>query len=211
MCSTIKRQRLLDIPMEPEAISEHDAASFLTGEKILSPDEVLDVNTLGPVGTSSEAIAKKYLDESFFHDDGKVHLFDSFEDARQALTETSVLLVPSAYANIKNFFFDTDISLVDCFTDYSLTYYLYKYNEEESDVIYIHDATESLAIAFLEEQNLQLKIKKVKSTSLAAKIANDFRSYCICNKNAGELHKLTQINEGFRFKMTWNVFYIRKK
>jgi hypothetical protein len=80
---------------------------------------ILDVATLGPSGTSSEAAAASLIALAQHHLDvrARVSLYPSFEAASIAVLQgtASVLIVANAYANANAFYMDPKLDLIGAF------------------------------------------------------------------------------------------------
>lgn len=168
------------------------------------------VRTLGPEGTSSDIVAQKYLSwGACVASCPKVRLHSTFEDARFCLINKELLLVPSAYMLAMNFFFDDELLLVSSFIDQSIVYYLASSNNPSKRTLYIHNATSPLVKRFANTIEFLPRVEEVTSTAIAAKLAKKNNSYCIANKVAIETNCLRILNEGFKLRMTWNLFALR--
>jgi|WetSurMetagenome_2_1015567.scaffolds.fasta_scaffold05806_10 hypothetical protein len=66
--------------------------------------EKLIIKTLGPKGSTSEHVASNYLCLNCHCGSGKVMLYDSFENSFLDLHIGELLIVPSAYNKIEQFF-----------------------------------------------------------------------------------------------------------
>lgn len=175
-------------------------------KQILLSKSLIEIRTLGPQFTTSDLVAKEYLSKSYPNSKSHISLHNSFEDARTSLKPGEYLLIPSAYRDARNFFFDKELILVDSFTDRSVTYYLAGADDSGSGTLYIHNATRALADDFILEASIEPTVVEVSSTSLAAQLAAEGKEMCIANDYSISKHRLKKFNDGFNFTMTWNLF-----
>lgn len=173
----------------------------------------LEIATLGPSGTSSEASAE-YLLSSLKAEHGKYSLFPSYEEAYESLVSgvSNVLLVANAYKGIDKFYMSKDIQLLFPFVFETPLYGVAKRPGEELDterplVIATHHAPSSLLSWFLADFDMKYEVLFVNSTSEAAvKLQKGDVDLCLTTENAVKKYNIEFISPTRTILMLWSVF-----
>ncbi|MBA4538129.1 hypothetical protein H1Z61_13535 [Bacillus aquiflavi] len=173
----------------------------------------LEIATLGPSGTSSEASAK-YLLSSLKSEHGTYLLFPSYEEAYESLVsgQANILLVANAYKGIDKFYMSKDIQFLFPYVFETPLYGVAKRPSEELAsgrplVIATHHAPSSLLPWFLADFDMQYKIQFVDSTSKAAiKLQNREVDLCLTTANAAKKYHAEFISPTRTILMLWSVF-----
>lgn len=173
----------------------------------------LEIATLGPSGTSSEASAE-YLLSSLKAEHGKYLLFPSYEEAYESLVSgvSNVLLVANAYKGIDKFYMSKDIKFLFPFVFETPLYGVAKRPCEELDtgrplIIATHHAPSSLLPWFLADFDMNYEVLLVNSTSEAAvKLQNGDVDLCLTTENAVKKYNIEFISPTRTILMLWSVF-----
>ncbi|MBD1381490.1 bacilysin biosynthesis protein BacA [Metabacillus arenae] len=173
----------------------------------------LEIATLGPSGTSSEASAE-YLLSSLKANHGKYTLFPSYEEAYESLVlgESNVLLVANAYKGIDKFYMSKEIQFLFPYVFETPFYGVAKRPYEELDtrhplIIATHHAPSSLLPWFLAEFNMNYDVLLVNSTSEAAvKLKKGDVDLCLTTENAVNKYNIEFISPTRTILMLWSVF-----
>lgn len=175
--------------------------------------EQLDIATLGPSGTSSEA-SSKYLLSLLKAEHGKYSLYSSYEDAYESLVsgESNVLLVANAYKGIDKFYMSRDIQFLFPFVFETPLYGVAKRPDEELErsrslIIATHHAPSSLLPWFLSDLDIKYEMVFTNSTSEAAvKLQNGEVDLCLTTENAANKYNVKFISPTRTILMLWSVF-----
>jgi prephenate dehydratase len=172
----------------------------------------LEIATLGPTGTSSEASAE-YLLSSLKAEHGKYSLFPSYEEAYESLVSgvSNVLLVANAYKGIDKFYMSNDIQFLFPFVFETPLYGVAKRREELDTgrplIIATHHAPSSLLPWFLADFDMKYEMLLVNSTSEAAlKLQKGDVDLCLTTANAVEKYNIEFISPTRPILMLWSVF-----
>ncbi|MDA7028428.1 hypothetical protein PJ311_17970 [Bacillus sp. CLL-7-23] len=204
---------VVNIVENPINISLHWYIQFTSYLGYLGLLKKIDVATLGPSGTSSEAAAD-YLLSSVKGNDGKCSLFPSYEEAYQNITvgASNILLVANAYERIDMFYMSQDIQFLFPFVFETPLYGVAKKPGEElkkdrSLTIATHHAPVSLLPWFLKEMEIDYEIIYVSSTSEAAlKLQKNEVDLCLTTENAARKCNVEFISPTRPILMLWSVF-----
>ncbi|XCS12940.1 hypothetical protein GBG21_09305 [Aeribacillus pallidus] len=146
--------------------------------------EQLEIATLGPSGTSSEASAQ-YLLSSLKNSHGKYSLFPTYEEAYENLVSgtSNILLVANAYKGIDKFYMSKDIQFAT------------------------HHAPSCLLPWFLADFDMKYEVLFVNSTSEAAiKLQKGEVDLCLTTVNAAQKYNVEFISPTCTILMLWSVF-----
>lgn len=173
----------------------------------------LEIATLGPSGTSSEASAK-YLLFSLEDKSGKYSLYPSYEEAYESLIlgTSNLLLVANAYKGIDKFYMSHDILFLFPFIFETPLYGVAKRRNEEVDlkrrlVIATHHAPSYLLPWFLSGLDVEYEMVFVNSTSeAAAKLQDGKVDLCLTTIHAAEKYNGEFISPMRTILMLWSVF-----
>ena len=173
------------------------------------------LGTLGPEGTSSEYVTKKFvknhLDSN--HTECEIKLYDTFEEAREKLIDGSInyIICPHAYKQINDFYMNPFISLIEIFQCDTPMYgvavrkdYSFENKDLEEQVIVSHSAPLELVTNYLDKKpNFHI----VNSTSKAAElISNGDFNLAITNEEAVRKFDLRFVCEFKKISMSWSLF-----
>lgn len=171
------------------------------------------IATLGPSGTSSDYVARKYL-ESFHLIENKIILFDSFEKAAEAVLneQAKFLLVPHAYKNINYFYMNPMLKLEKIFT-YDTPMYGIATRIDNSDFLYSELVSHEAPIPMVDYYlSADINIELANSTSAAAElVSRGTFDFCITNEEACKKYKLKFIESFHAINMSWSIFIKRKE
>lgn len=175
----------------------------------------IKIATLGPSGTSSEYVTKKFI-MNYFPDNltsHKIILYETFEKAMGKLVEGSLnyVICPHAYHRINEFYMNPLICLVEIFQCDTPMYgiatrqdYQFKDYHLEEQVIVSHPAPLQLIRNYLGKEP-QFSI--VDSTSIAAElVANKTYNIAITNEEAAKKFNLKFVHEFNKIPMSWSLF-----
>ena len=185
-------------------------------QKIVSSllfSEPLEITTLGPSGTSSEA-SVEYLLSSLNVKQGKYLLYPSYEEAYESLVSgvSNILVVANAYRGIDKFYMSGDIQFLFPFIFETPLYGVAKrpfekLNSERPLVIATHHAPSSLIPWFLSDFDLKYETLFVNSTSEAAiKLQKGDVDLCVTTANAAQKCNVEFISPTRTILMLWSVF-----
>lgn len=175
--------------------------------------EQLEIATLGPSGTSSEASAQ-YLLSSLKNSHGKYSLFPTYEEAYENLVSgtSNILLVANAYKGIDKFYMSKDIQFLFPFVFETPLYGVAKrpceeLNRNRSLVIATHHAPSCLLPWFLADFDMKYEVLFVNSTSEAAiKLQKGEVDLCLTTVNAAQKYNVEFISPTRTILMLWSVF-----
>ncbi len=175
--------------------------------------EQVEIATLGPSGTSSEASAK-FLLTTLKDEHGKYSLFPSYEEAYESLVSgvSNVLLVANAYKGIDKFYMSKDIQFLFPFIFETPLYGVAKRPHEKLNrsrplVVATHHAPSSLLPWFLADFDIKYEILFVNSTSEAAvKLQKGEVDLCLTTANAAQKYNAEFISPTRTILMLWSVF-----
>ena len=181
----------------------------------------LYLSTLGPKGTSSEYVAKKFLSQLDIMDK-KVILHSSFEKAYESVQKNTsdAVLVANAYSNIDMFYMDTSLELLATNIESTPPYgiavrkdfdisLIKKFNIIE---IASHKAPIKRLDCYINDKNSffykkQFKIEICNSTSIAAKmVATKRLDFCLTNEKAKDEFDLIFVSKKIKIDMVWSIF-----
>lgn len=183
-------------------------------------DSRIHLGTLGPEGTSSEYVSKKFIKNSLNSNglDCQVKLYETFEEARERLIDGSInyVICPHAYKKINDFYMNPRICLLEIFQCDTPMYgvavrkdYLFQNRELEEQIIVSHSAPLELVTNYLGKRaNFHI----VNSTSKAAELVSkgDY-NLAITNEEALKKYNLKFVYEFKKIPMSWSLFGIDPK
>ncbi|MBP2847281.1 hypothetical protein J8655_17665 [Dickeya oryzae] len=178
-------------------------------------DSHIRLGTLGPEGTSSEYVAKKFIKNHLESNNAEceIKLYDTFEEAREKLLDGSInyIICPHAYKKINDFYMHPLISLIEIFQCDTPMYgvavrqdYSFENKDLEEQVIVSHSAPLELVINYLgKKANFHI----VNSTSKAAElISNGNFNLAVTNEEAVKKFGLKFVYEFKKISMSWSLF-----
>jgi prephenate decarboxylase len=175
--------------------------------------EKIEVATLGPSGTSSEATGF-YLLSLINRESAQCSLYPSYENAMESVIsqKADLLLVANAYGKIDVVYMCPKLRLLTSFEYPTPCYGLakktgYQLPKERPLKIATHHAPLSLISQFMDNNAVSYEVTLVESTSRAA-IATQEGNFdmCITNSNSVHAYDLEFISETRQIFMVWSVF-----
>ncbi|OIJ21867.1 hypothetical protein BKP45_04010 [Anaerobacillus alkalidiazotrophicus] len=181
--------------------------------KIIEQFSHVNIATLGPTGTSSEAAAR-YLLSFLKKSQGGYTLFPSFEEASNDLVNgnSNILLVANAYERIDELYMSQDLKFLFSFVFETPLYGITKRRGEDlaknrTLKIATHHAPLSLIPWFLKNIDRNYEIVLVNSTSEAAiKVQTGEVDLSLTTANAAQEYGLEFISPTRTILMLWSIF-----
>lgn len=170
------------------------------------------VSTLGPEGTSSENAARHLWTARGPKRDPSIQLYDTYEEAGQALKTgmASHLVVANAYSGVNLFYMDPELSLAIAFLCDTPPYGLASPSPEKVPPtvrVATHPAATPLISELLPASYALGGIINADSTSAAALQAKRSEiDLALTTHPAAALHKLQFISRTRTIRMLWSVF-----
>lgn len=173
----------------------------------------IDIATLGPQGTSSEATGG-YLLSLINRENAKCSLYSSYENAMESVLSgrSNLLLMANAYCKIDKVYMCPNLKLLTSFEYPTPCYGLakkidYQLPKDRHFKIATHHAPLSLISQFMGNDAANYEVTLVESTSKAALVTQqgDF-DLCITNSNSVQAYDLEFISETRPIFMVWSVF-----
>lgn len=174
--------------------------------------QLRSVGTLGPAGTSSEQAARHAWQMLAGTGTPNIRLFDTYEDAGDALRagEVSHVVVASAYANVSDFYMDTRLALAGAFIQDTPLYGIAKRRDgsvPDNPTIATHPAPLPLVVQLLPDRFIGHETVPVASTSAAAIAVRDGAvDLALTTQPAAAAHGLRFISRTRTIRMLWSVF-----
>jgi len=173
----------------------------------------IDIATLGPKGTSSEATGA-YLLSLINREDATCSVYPSYETAMESVTsgKSNLLLMANAYCKIDKAYMCSKLNLLLAFEYQTPVYGLAKKNDhqllkERTLKIATHHAPSSLIPWFLNGFTSDYKVVLVESTSQAAIMTQQgVYDMCVTNSNAVQAYDLEFMSPTRPIRMVWSVF-----
>lgn len=173
----------------------------------------IEIATLGPKGTSSEATGI-YLVSLIDNKNTKCCVYPSYEQAMESVIsgKSDLLLIANAYNKIDQIYMCPKLKLLTAF-EYQTPYYGlakrigYKLPEQDTLKIATHHAPLSLIPYFIDNDKINYEVTLVESTSKAALSTQqgDF-DLCVTNANSVQMYALEFISKTRPIVMLWSVF-----
>lgn len=187
---------------------------YFAFEEYLKRFPQLEIATLGPEGTSSEAAVKYFVSSFEDKKDSMYSLYATYEQAFEALLQgkSNLLVVANAYERIDKFYMAPDAQFVLSFIFTTPPYGVAKLPIHELPRkwkvrIATHHAPSSLIPWFLAGQGLEYDIALVTSTSEAALcVQRGDADLCVTNALSAERCGLIFISPTRSISMLWSVF-----
>lgn len=201
---------------------EHDwQRSYCDLKRYVRSLSRLQIATLGPKGTSSEAAAQYVLAgiQESAADSVGCALFATFEQAFEDMRRgaSDLFLVANAYDKVNHFYMSAHAALLFSFIHATPLYGIAKrkgraLRRERKLVIATHPAPVSLIPEFLRDLPLDFEVLLTDSTTAAArKVQNDEVALCVTTAPATELYELEFITPTRPIHMTWSLFAPKEK
>jgi prephenate decarboxylase len=173
----------------------------------------IEIATLGPRGTSSEATGI-YLLSLINKENTECCVYPSYEGAMESVIsgKADLLLMANAYYKIDQVYMCPKLKLLTAF-EYQTPYYGlakkigYQLPEKRSLKLATHHAPLSLLSQFIDNEKINYEVTLVESTSTAALSTQqgDF-DLCITNLNSVQAYGLEFISKTLPIVMLWSVF-----
>ncbi|WP_051766643.1 type 2 periplasmic-binding domain-containing protein [Saccharothrix syringae] len=192
---------------EPLLLAE-PRLSVLAGRDV----PVRSVGTLGPAGTSSEQAARHVWHTFAGVGAPDVRLFDTYEEAGDALRSGAVshVVVASAYANVSDFYMDTRLALAGAFIRDTPMYGIARRRGAAVPPrprIASHPAPLPLVAQLLPDRFTAHETVKVTSTSAAAIAVRDGEvDLALTTQPSAAAYDLEFISRTRTIRMLWSVF-----
>ncbi|MBM7644579.1 bacilysin biosynthesis protein BacA [Scopulibacillus daqui] len=188
-------------------------AQYRALKKLITKKALVNVATLGPSGTSSEAAAKHFLSELNCKN-GQYKLYPTYEEAFEGLIsgKSDFLIVANAYERIDRIYMSQESHLLFPFVYETPLYGIAKRSgenlpENQPLKIATHHAPVSLIPWFLTDFNYKYDVLFVKSTSEAAmKLRDGEVDLCVTTENAVKKYGVKFITKTRPILMLWSVF-----
>ncbi|MEE3644781.1 MULTISPECIES: bacilysin biosynthesis protein BacA [unclassified Brenneria] len=174
----------------------------------------VNIHTLGPNGTSSEAAAgffTEWFEQRYPGSRVRLNLSDSYEHARSSMeTDTpAVLIVANAYPEIHNFYMEPQLSLVATFVFDTPLYGLVSKGPltTSKPTVATHPAPR-LLIEELLPQGLEIGsvVLALSTSAAAAAAAKGEVDMALTTEVAANIHGLHFISNTRPIRMLWSVF-----
>ncbi|MDU0813913.1 bacilysin biosynthesis protein BacA [Bacillus siamensis] len=181
--------------------------------EFITKTPLLNVATLGPSGTSSEAAAKYFL-SAINSENGQYTLYPTYEEAFQGLIlgKSNFLIVANAYERIDRIYMSQETHLLFPFVYETPLYGIAKrpgtpLPMNQTLKIATHHAPVSLIPWFLADLSFEYEVVFVKSTSEAAmKLKAGEVDLCVTTENAAKQCGVKFITKTRPILMLWSVF-----
>ncbi|WP_340375328.1 hypothetical protein U5640_09350 [Streptomyces sp. SS7] len=191
--------------------------TLLSFDTLLRPgsDDVVSVGTLGPTGTSSEVAAARFAHRVAVAGDppAAVHLFDTYEEAADALREEAVthVVVANAYKAVHHFYMDPALELTNVFVMDTPLYGIAAREGAvpvtDSPTVASHPSPEPIIAQLMPARHTTYKVMYADSTSAAALAVQDGTAdLALTTVPAAERYGLTFITGKRPIRMVWSVF-----
>src|ERR1700678_1741015 len=170
------------------------------------------ISTLGPQGTSSENAARHLWETRGPKQDPSVQLYDTYEEAGQAVKTgiASHLVVANAYSRVNLFYMDPELSLTSAFLCDTPPYGLAAPSPEKvphSVRVPTPPAATPLINELLPAWYALADVTNADSTSAAAlKAERSEIDLALTTRPAAALHRLQFISRTRTIRMLWSVF-----
>lgn len=173
----------------------------------------IDIATLGPSGTSSEATGA-YLLSLINRESAQCSVYPSYENAMKSVISgrADLLLMANAYCKIDAVYMCPKLKLLTSFEYPTPCYGLakktgYQLPKERPLKIATHHAPLSLIPQFMDNDAVNYEVTLVESTSRAAIVTQQENfDMCITNSNSVQAYNLEFISETRQIFMVWSVF-----
>ncbi|MEV0230711.1 hypothetical protein [Nonomuraea sp. NPDC050786] len=171
------------------------------------------IGTLGPVGTSSETAAAMLWRVAEAPGDPRIDLYDTYEEAAQALLDGKVthFVVANAYRCVNEFYMDTRMALGGAFIMDTPLYGLAKSRGHDTvpaePTIATHPAPAPLIAQLLPPNYTPGKVMIMSSTSAAAMaVSCGTIDLALTTAPSVETYDLEFISRTRPIRMVWSVF-----
>ncbi|HEY9801024.1 MAG TPA: hypothetical protein V6D25_11750 [Leptolyngbyaceae cyanobacterium] len=179
----------------------------------LSSLSKIEIATLGPKGTSSEATGI-YLVSLINNMNTRCCVYPSYEKAMESVIsgKSDLLLIANAYNKIDQVYMCPKLKLLTAF-EYQTPYYGlakkigYKLPDQGTLKIATHHAPQSLIPHFIDNKKIDYEVIFVESTSAAALSTQQGNfDLCVTNENSVQMYGLEFISRTLPIIMLWSVF-----